>query len=152
MVDSREKGARTELKVRDFLRHWTGLGWERVPGSGALDEKHGLKGDLYVPNRENIYCIEVKGYADDHLTSHVLTSKSPTLLDWWQQTLRESKQVKKLPLLFFKFDRSKIFVAFEEMPSSDNYHYVYINRDQFRFFVSLAEDWITAEELEFVSD
>jgi hypothetical protein len=149
MVDSRQKGARTETKVKEFLREYTVLKWERVPGSGALNEKHGLKGDLYIPGEKNIYCIEVKGYADDHLTSHILTSKSPTLLDWWQQTLRESKQVSKQPLLFFKFDRSKIFVAFEDIPN-DSYPYVYINRDDYKFFVALAEDWITNEDIEFI--
>ena len=61
MVDPRAKGARTETTVRDTLRKATGLQWERVPGSGALDEKHGLKGDLYVPGEKNKFCVEVKG-------------------------------------------------------------------------------------------
>lgn len=150
MVDSRDKGARTELKVRDFLRLHTELPWNRVPSSGALHEKHGLKGDLYVPNTKNVYCVEVKGYADDHLTSQILTSKNPTLLDWWRQTMRQAKQVDRKPLLFFKFDRSKIFVAFEELPATDNYNYIHINRENIQFFVSLAEDWITNEIIDFV--
>ena len=50
MVDPRAKGARAETQVRDKLRELTALNWERVPSSGALDPKHGLKGDLYVPN------------------------------------------------------------------------------------------------------
>jgi hypothetical protein len=151
VVDSRQKGARTELKVRELLRDYTDLNWERVPASGALDEKHGLKGDLYIPGEKNRYCVEVKGYADDHLTSQILTSKSPTLIDWWEQTLRESLQVKRDPLLFFKFDRSKIFVAFETMPSSDQYHYIYINRVPHQFYVSLAEDWLFHESIEFTA-
>jgi len=149
MVDSREKGARTELKVRDWLREYTGLGWERVPASGALDEKHGLKGDLYIPGEKNIYCVEVKGYADDHLTSQILTSKNPTLIDWWRQTVREANQIKRKPLLFFKFDRSKIFVAWPDMPLEETYPWVYINRDGFQFFVATAESWITHEPVEF---
>jgi hypothetical protein len=150
VVDSRQKGARTELKVRDLLRECTDLMWERVPASGALDEKHGLKGDLYVPGEKNLFCVEVKGYAEDHLTSHILTSKSPTLLDWWQQTLRQAKQINKLPLLFFKFDRSKIFVAFSNMPN-DSYPYVFVNRDGYEFYVSLAEDWLQNESIEFIT-
>ena len=150
MVDSRQKGARTELKVRDLLRECTDLMWERVPASGALDEKHGLKGDLYVPGEKNLFCVEVKGYAEDHLTSHILTSKSPTLLDWWQQTLRQAKQINKLPLLFFKFDRSKILVAFSNMPN-DSYPYVFVNRDGYEFYVSLAEDWLQNESIEFIT-
>ena len=53
MVDSRAKGARGEYLVRDMLRDATGLKFERVPSSGALEY---LKGDLYVPNQRNYYC------------------------------------------------------------------------------------------------
>ena len=111
-VDPRAKGARTETTVRDLLKKHTGLAWERVPGSGALDPKHLLKGDLYVPGRTNLWCVEVKGYAEDHLTSHLLTSKTPQLVEFWQQTTRQGTQVGKKPLLIFKFDRSKVFVAY----------------------------------------
>ena len=54
MVASRAKGARGEYLVRDMLRDATGLKFERVPSSGALEY---LKGDLYVPNQRNYYCI-----------------------------------------------------------------------------------------------
>lgn len=112
MVDSRNKGRAAELNARDALRKLTGLKWERIPGSGALDEKHGLKGDLYVPQEKNRFCIEVKHYKDDHFTSKVLTDKSPQLFQWWDQALRQGQQVGKWPLLIFKFNRSKWFVAF----------------------------------------
>ena len=59
MVDSRAKGARGEYLVRDMLRDFTGLQFERVPNSGALEY---LKGDLYVPHEKNRFCIEVKNY------------------------------------------------------------------------------------------
>ena len=49
MIDSRAKGRAAELKCRDELRKLTGLMWERTPMSGALDAKHKLKGDIYVP-------------------------------------------------------------------------------------------------------
>ena len=55
MVDSRAKGARGEYLVRDLLREYTNLQFERVPMSGALEY---LKGDLYVPNEKNYFCIE----------------------------------------------------------------------------------------------
>jgi len=48
MVDSRDKGARAELAVRDELRKLTGHKWERVPSSGALSPIHLLKGDLLI--------------------------------------------------------------------------------------------------------
>ena len=57
MVDSRAKGARGEYLVRDMLRVHTGLKFERVPASGALEY---LKGDLYVPHAKNKYCRSIK--------------------------------------------------------------------------------------------
>lgn len=111
MVDSRAKGARGETVARDALRKLTGLQWERVPGSGALDEKHKLKGDLYVPGKENLFCIEVKNYEEDAITSKLLTSSSPPIIEWWVQAERQGSQVGKLPMLIFKHNRSKLFVA-----------------------------------------
>jgi len=114
MVDSRQKGARAESLIKDLLRKHTKFNWQRTPMSGALHEAHGLKGDLYIPNSVQMYCVEVKHYKDDHLTSKILTSKDPQWYDWWKQTVRESNQVSRKPILIYKFDRSKSFVAFEE--------------------------------------
>lgn len=151
MVDPRAKGARTETVVRDLLRKHTGLGWERVPGSGALDPKHLLKGDLYVPGRTNLWCVECKGYAEDHLTSAILTGKNPQLIEFWKQATRQGNQVNKAPLLIFKFDRSKIFVAFEEMPSNSEYRYFFVSAEGYEFFVALLEDWLLHEQPVFVT-
>lgn len=111
MIDSRAKGRTGETQARDLLRKITKLDWERTPLSGALDPKHKLKGDLYIPGENLKFCVEVKFYKDDHLTSKLITSKQPQILDWWEQTEREANQVNRLPLLLFKFNRSKWFVA-----------------------------------------
>lgn len=149
MVDSREKGARAETTVRDELRKLTGLKWERVPGSGALNEKHGLKGDLYIPNEKNVFCVEVKHYAEDQLTSKILTGKNPQLIEWWKQAVRQGKQVDRKPLLIFKHDRSKIFVAYEEFPSSQ-LQYLMANIDEHEFFISILSEWINQEKPKFI--
>lgn len=115
MVDSRDKGARAELKVRDELRSLTNLKWERIPASGALAAVHQLKGDLYIPGEYNIYCIEVKHYADDKFTSKILTDSKPQIDLWWEQTIREAHEVNKKPMLIFKHDRSKLFCAVDEI-------------------------------------
>ena len=150
MVDSRDKGARAESLVKNALRRVTGLNWERTPGSGALNEKHGLKADLYVPNEKNLYAVEVKHYAEDHLTSGILTAKSPQLIEWWKQAVRQGKQVNKIPLLIFKFDRSKLFVAFTEIPSG-NYRYMLIRVDEHEFFVALLDDYLMGENPKFIA-
>lgn len=149
MVDSKEKGTRAELLVRDALRKYTGLKWERVPGSGSLDEKHGLKADLYVPNEKNRYCVEVKHYADSHISHTLITGKTPQLIEWWEQTLRQARQTNRMPLLIFKHDRSKLFVAFIEMPTN-NYPYIFINKEGYEFYISLLEDFITNEQPNFI--
>ena len=111
MIDSRAKGRTAELKCRDELRKLTGLMWERTPMSGALDAKHMLKGDVYVPQVNIKYCVEIKHYADDHISTKLLTTKS-VFYEWWAQTIREANQMNKKPLLIFKHNRSKWFVAF----------------------------------------
>jgi hypothetical protein len=150
MVDSRAKGARTETVVRDALKKHTGLAWERVPGSGALDPKHQLKGDLYVPGKTNLWCVEVKGYAEDHDSSALLTGKNPQLIEFWKQSVRQGHQVSKKPLLIFKYDRSKVFVAFLDMPTT-NYRYLFVSIDEHEFYVALLEDWLVSEQPQFVT-
>jgi hypothetical protein len=150
MVDSRAKGARTETVARDALKKHTGLAWERVPGSGALDPKHQLKGDLYVPGRTNLWCVEVKGYAEDHVSSALLTGKNPQLIEFWKQSVRQGHQVSKKPLLIFKYDRSKIFVAFLDMPTT-SYRYLFVSVDEHEFYIALLEDWLANEQPQFVT-
>lgn len=149
-VDPRAKGARAETVIRDQLRVLTGLTWERVPSSGALDPKHGLKGDLYVPNEKNLYVVEVKHYEEDHLTSAILTGKSPQFFEWWAQAIRQGEQVDKIPLLIFKHNRSKVFCAFEDMPSGD-YRYLFINALGHEVYVSLLDDFVTNEAPKFIA-
>jgi hypothetical protein len=112
-IDSRKKGRTGEMQARDQLRKLTNYKWERIPSSGALKAEHGLKGDLYIPQVDNLFCVEVKWYKDDQINSKILTSKNSIFFTWWEQTLRQSKQVNKVPLLLFKYDRSKWFCAFD---------------------------------------
>lgn len=150
MVDPRAKGARAETLIRDQLRQLTSLHWERVPASGALDPRHQLKGDLYIPGEKNLYSVEVKHYEEDHLTSAILTGKSPQFFEWWSQAVRQGKQVDKTPLLIFKHDRSKIFCAFESMPTCD-YRYIFINALGYEVYVSLLEDFVKYEDPKFIT-
>lgn len=149
MVDSRAKGARGETVVRDTLRKLTGHQWERTPGSGALNAKHLLKGDLYIPGVDNKYCVEVKSYEEDHLTSKYLTGSKPQISVWWDQTIRESGEVNKKPVLIFKFNRSKLFVAFQmDSHIEIQSRFVYLSHD--KIFVMLLEDWIKELKPEWV--
>ena len=140
MVDPRAKGAEGERQVRDLLRKHTKLDFQRVPMSGALDY---MKGDIFLPNMHNNYCIEVKFYKDSHFNDKILTAlKSNVFIRWWEQTTEQAKKAGAKPALFFKYNRSKIFVAQRDEPENGlNYMYV----SHLGCYVSLAHEWILLE-------
>ena len=144
MVDSRAKGARGEYLVRDLLREYTNLQFERVPMSGALEY---LKGDLYGPNEKNYLCIEVKNYSDTPLTDKILTQKKTNnLIKWWKKLVIQAEGGGQDPLLFFKYNRSKIYVVTDVSPEHINYIYI----SELGCYVTLAEEWLDKEKVEFI--
>jgi len=145
VVDSRAKGARGEYLVRDLLREHTNLQFERVPMSGALEY---LKGDLYVPNEKNIYCIEVKNYAESPLSDKIFSApRTNNLIKWWKKLEGQAKGGKQKPLLFFKYNRSPIFVVTEQLPKWAEYMYI----SKLTCYVCLADEWLDKEKVEFVN-
>ncbi len=143
MVDSRAKGQRGEYLVRDMLRVHTDLQFERIPASGAL---HYLKGDLYVPHEKNVFCIEVKNYADSPLTDKIFTQeKTSNLVNWWRKLIVQAEGGDQRPLLFFKYNRSKVFVCTEIEPSIKHMYISWLG-----CYVALAEDWLINEDTIFL--
>ena len=148
MVDQRKKGQRGEYAVRDLLRLHSTYKFERVPASGALPY---LKGDLYVPDlhERNRFCIEVKFYEDSHFNDKVLTNKSNHFTNWWNKIVTQAKQMDREPLLFFKYNRSGIFVTTKIKPEKlDRYMYVAF----LDCYVLLAELWLKNEEIEWAKN
>ena len=146
MVDPRAKGAEGERQVRDLLRKHTELEFQRVPMSGALDF---MKGDIFLPNMHNNYCIEVKFYKDSHFSYKVLTAKkSNVFIQWWNQTIEQAKKAGAKPALFFKYNRSKIFVAQKDKPEN-GLDYMYVSF--LGCYVSLAQDWLILEKPSFTN-
>ena len=147
MVDSRAKGARGEYLVRDMLRSATGLQFERVPASGALEY---LKGDLYVPHASNIYFIEVKNYEISPLSDKIFTApRTNNLIKWWKKVVKQAEGGNQEPLLFFKYNRSTVFVVTAEKPLSLSSQYMYIN--WLDCYVMVASDWLEQEKPEFLN-
>lgn len=146
MVDSRAKGARGEYLVRDMLREHTDLQFERVPSSGALAY---LKGDLYVPNKRNIFCIEVKNYSESPLTDKIFTQdKTNNLIRWWRKIVQQARDGEQEPLLFFKYDRSRIYVVSERQPEILE---KYVHISWLSCYVMLADEWLVTEKVEFIN-
>ena len=145
MVDSRAKGARVEYLVRDMLRDVTGYQFERVPNSGALEY---LKGDLYVPNERNRFCIEVKNYSESPLNDKIFTApKTNNLIRWWKKVVLQAEGGNQEPLLFFKYNRSKVFVVTSLQP--EKCEYMYLN--WLECYVLLADIWLEQEKVEFLN-
>lgn len=146
MVDSRAKGARGEYLVRDMLREHTGYQFERVPNSGALEY---LKGDLYVPHEKNRFCIEVKNYENSPLSDKIFTAKKTNnLIKWWIKLLQQAAGGNQEPLLFFKYNRSPVFVVTNLQPAV-SHEWMYI---QFlHCYILLADVWLKEEKVEFLN-
>lgn len=120
MSMSKEKGARGETQVRDYLRQVTGLEFERTPMSGASSIK-GMKGDLFIPNYFNKFTVEVKFYEGDELGSLVLGGKG-VFKDWWEQAIRQAKDNNNSPMVIYKWNRSKLYlVVGNQFDLGDNY-------------------------------
>ena len=149
MVDVRVKGATAETKARDELRRLTGLKWERVPGSGALDPKHLLKGDLYCPGEKNLYSVEVKHYKECHIDHTLITGKNPQVIEWVEQAIRQGKQVDKKWLLIFKHDRSPFFCASDDLPMQE-YPHIIVSKNGYEFSISLLNDFILYQQPRFI--
>lgn len=139
------KGTRAELALKKVLIRKTGLNWQRTPGSGALDEKHGLKADLYIPQEKNFFSIEVKHYKDTYLNFTLLTGKSPKLIEWWNQAKRQAKQNGNNPLLAFKHDRSKWFCMGQGICVDDIYRCIYLPHEDVD--IMLLDDWLSTKPI-----
>lgn len=143
-VDSRQKGQRGEYLVRDLLRKHTGLAWERVPASGALSY---LKADLYVPHANNRFAVEVKNYEEESINSKLLTNKSCNFFGWWEKIIEQAALRDQEPILFFKHNRSKIFVATKEKPMNIS---KYFHLNWLDCYVCVAEEWLEKETVEWL--
>lgn len=150
-VDSREKGKRAEYQIRDMLRKYTSLDWERVPGSGAFGQSHSLKGDVYLPpsvGKMSQYCFEIKHYADEKFNSNILNVGESHLEKWWAQAAREGEQMNMKPALIFKKDRGQWLIALDSSdPMIDNLmsraHFI-VNKRGMEIVIGLFEPWLNA--------
>jgi Holliday junction resolvase len=141
VVNSRQKGAVGENKVKEFLESKTPYTFERTPGSGSGS----IKGDLYIPKGKNVFCIEVKNYAESPFNDKILTSKTNDFVQWWIKLNKQSGA--KKPLLFFRYNRSKLFVATDVKPTKVE---KYIDIPWLNCYVMLSEEWIEKEEIKWL--
>ena len=138
---SKIKGSAYEAKIKDKLNlEFPKIQFERVPLSGAIAY---LKGDIWTPHdtAKWPYCIECKHYAELDWNS-LLTAKSNDIFSFWVQACREAETMKKKPLVFFRWNRSKDYVIYnDEIEIASCIHVKSFNYD---FKIVLLDDWIKA--------
>lgn len=138
MVNPRAKGAIGENKVKEFLESKTPYTFERTPGSGNGK----IKGDIHIPGYRNVFCIEVKNYAESPFNDKILTNKSNDFVQWWTKLQKQSGILK--PLLIFKYNRSKLFVATDVKPTNVE---KYIDIPWLKCYVMILDEWIERENI-----
>ena len=138
MVNPRAKGAIGENKVKEFLESKTPYTFERTPGSGNGK----IKGDIHIPGYRNVFCIEVKNYAESPFNDKILTNKSNDFVQWWTKLQKQSGILK--PLLIFKYNRSKLFVATDIKPTNVE---KYIDIPWLKCYVMILDEWIERENI-----
>jgi hypothetical protein len=138
---SKAKGSSYEAKIVDILnKTFPEIQFERVPLSGSISY---LKGDIWTPHDTAAwpYTIEAKHYAEIEW-NNLLTAKSTDLIRFWQQTIREAEVMNKKPLLIFRWNRSKDFVAYSDETIIESY--IAVNSFGYAFKIALLEDWLKA--------
>ena len=140
MVSSRQKGIRAEKQIIEILSRETGLHWEQTPGSGSGK----VKGDLRVHGKHNLFCVEVKFYRDTEFNSKIFTSKTNNFYKWWSKVVRQSQDMKQEPLLIFKENYGKWYVATVRKP--ENYKR-YMHIAWLGAYILLLDDWLAKEEV-----
>ena len=90
----------------------------------------------------------MKNYKDSHFNDKIFTSKSNQWVKWWSKLCKQAHDGNQEPLLFFKYNRSKIFVATVRKPEVCK-RYMYVN--WVGAYVALAEDWLEQEKVVFTN-
>ena len=105
---------------------------------------------MYVPNERNRFCIEVKNYSESPLNDKIFTAKKTNnLIRWWKKVQVQAEGGGQEALLFFKYNRSPVFVVTNLQPNkSEEWMYIqFLN-----CFILLAEDWLENETVEFLKN
>ena len=139
---SKAKGSAFEAKLAKALTSEFGKEFRRVPLSGALEWMKGdiicIKDTAWFP-----WCIEAKHYKEINWNS-LLTAKSADMYSFWEQTQREADVMEKRPLLIFRWDRSKDYVAYAVDDPVQADSYIEVSSFGHSFRIALFTDWVKA--------
>jgi hypothetical protein len=120
-INSRRKGVRNERKAIKPLATWTGLEFSRTPSSGGLRWKrtNDVVGDVVCTSKSGSLkfpiSIEIKAHKDIILNNLIGESKV-TIIEFWEQAVRDSIRADKMPLLLMRKDRMPMEVYYAVIP------------------------------------
>lgn len=122
---SKNKGKGFEREVCKILGELYDDNFERVPHSGAFvggvnaarkstlteNQIKAFKGDIIPPDNWKYFNCECKNYADFPF-HHLLQDKAIPLLEQWLEQTLDAHDENDIDLLFMKFNRKGIYLAF----------------------------------------
>ena len=73
--------------------------------------------------------------------------KTNNLIKWWRKLIQQADRGDQEPLLFFKYNRSPVFVVTAEPPEKTKEYMFICFLD---CFILLAEEWLEKEKVEFL--
>ena len=153
MVNSKKKGNRNERQIAKTLSEWWGEEFTRTPSSGMFATTHArqlsalnvdIGGDLISP-KNFPFNVEAKSAKSIDLYEAIRQREGSCFVDWWRQSNRDAKNMKKWPLVIFKEDRKQYYCMMT------SYCYSRLERDtKYTLQISIDDDmicFITLKEL-----
>ncbi len=100
-----------------------------------------MKGDVWTPDyyKEWPYCIELKHYKEISF-NNMLTAKSNEVFKFWDQAVREAEEMKKIPLVIFRWDRSKNYIVWQH--DLDLKNQIEVKSFKYNIKIGLLDDWL----------
>ena len=99
--------------------------------------------NLPIPSSSglSVYLAQIKKFPMLDAEEEYMLAKN------WRKLLGQAHGGKQQPLLFFKYNRSKVFVCTEKEPEIIK-NYVYIS--PLKCYVMVADEWLTSEKIRFI--
>lgn len=118
---SKRRGNTYERRCAKLLTEFTGVGFRRVPASGAFNKQSSVLireelfyGDCICDRQDFLFCIEAKNQKAFNFQAILKNPNTADFTAWWYQCIMDAKIAKKLPMLFFKPDNQADFIAVDE--------------------------------------
>ena len=108
-MNSKKKGNRYERSVAKWFTDWSGFKFERNrAGSGAWWSNKDSSSDITCTDEKHAHrcklSIECKSYKDIRFEQILFDRKGQDILKFWNQAVRDSKRVNKVPVLCMRYN------------------------------------------------